>query len=112
MLPNSNYIASCAGPRCEDDLRSDAASSRPKSLLTGSPSPGGCCLGPGPVREFMYPDLGLVQLGVKPPPAFGHDVHLVTVDADGRLVVDEVDREVRPGSDAGGPGVSALGERR
>lgn len=37
----------------------------------------------------------LRELWVKPPPAFGDDVRLLAVDADGCLIVDEVDREVR-----------------
>jgi hypothetical protein len=57
------------------------------------------------------PDL-VSELRVKPPPALGDDVHLVAIDADGRLVVDEVDREVRSCGDPIGPGVPALGEIR
>ena len=57
-------------------------------------------------------EVSLRELWVKPPPAFGDDVRLVAVDADGCLVVDEVDREVRLRGDPIGPGVSALREIR
>ncbi len=49
---------------------------------------------------------------MEPPPAFRNDVHLAVPDANGRLVVDEVDREIRPRSDAISPGVVPLGEIR
>lgn len=49
---------------------------------------------------------------MEPPPAFGNDIHLAVPDANARLVVDEVDREVRARNDAISPGVVPLGEIR
>ncbi len=53
-----------------------------------------------------------VESRVEPPPAFRNDIRLAAPDANGRLVVDQVDREVRPRGDAISPGVVPLGEVR